>query len=249
MSEHAIEIQPSEQLSLGSQAPVVRMLQAVLEKGVTADSVGAVERLVDLYERMAAKEAEKQFAVAFIELRKELPKIFADRTVPDKFGNEKFRFAAYEDIMQAVDPLLLKHGFTVTFSSEIKEDRITQTCILTHIGGHTRTNQFMARIGSGPPGASPTQADGAASTYAKRFALCAALNIVIERDREGVEQDARKEGEPISDDKAAYLRELVHETKSNEEAFLKYAGASTYEEIGSVKYDMLVNSLLKKQRR
>jgi len=54
---------------------------------------------------------------------------------------------------------------------------------------------------------------------------------------------------PITPDKAQYLRELVAETKSDEAAFLRVAGAPKYEEIGSARYDALVAALHKKVRR
>lgn len=235
------------QLSVSSQAPVAKMLEAVLEKGLTQDNVGAVERLVELYERMQAKDAEKQFASAFVALQSEMPAIQASKSVPDKFGNIKYKFAPYEAIMETVRPLLQKHGFTLTFSMTYNEGRVVQSCTLMHVGGHSRTNQFMARIGSGPPGSSEAQGDGAASTYAKRFALCNALNIITEQDTDG-KDDARSDGEPISKDKAAYLRELVRETKSDEAQFLRFAGASSYDTIGSTRYDSLVAALMKKAR-
>jgi hypothetical protein len=108
----------------------------------------------------------------------------------------------------------------------------------------------MARVGGGPPGSSEAQGDGAASTYAKRFALCGALNIVIERDTDGA-PDARKEGAPITDDQALYLRDLAKQIRAaklpfDEEAFLKYAGAPSYEEIGSERFDGLSKSLSKR---
>lgn len=245
--ELTVQDERPAQISLSSQAPVAKMLEAVLEKGLTADNVGAVERLVELYERMQAKDAEKQFAAAFVALQSEMPAIQASKSVPDKYGNIKYKFAPYEMIMEIVRPLLEKHGFTLTFSMNISEGRVIQSCTLTHVGGHSRTNQFMARIGSGPPGSSDAQADGAASTYAKRFALCNALNIITEQDTDG-KDDARSDGEPISKDKAAYLRELVKDTGSNEAQFLQFAGASSYDTIGSARYDALVAALMKKAR-
>lgn len=242
--ESAITAQTAPQLS---QAPVAQMLQAVIDKGVTAENVAVMEQLVSLYERMQLRDAEKQFAAAFAALQSEMPAVQATKPVPDKFGNIKYHFAPYEEIMATVKPLLLKHGFTITFSMSFSEGRVIQACTLQHVGGHSRTNQFMARIGSGPPGSSEAQGDGAASTYAKRFALCNALNIVTEVDTDG-RTDARNEGEPITQDKAIYLRELVKETKADEAAFLKFAGASKYEEISSTKYDMLVAALRKKAK-
>lgn len=232
------------------QDPVAQMLAAVVEKGVTSENVGALEKLCDLYEKMQSRNAEKQFAAAFVALQAEMPRITADKSVPDKYGNLKYRFAPYEDIMGAVRPLLLKHGFTVTFSMTYSDGRVIQNCTLQHTGGHSRTNQFAARIGSGPPGSSDAQADGAASTYAKRFAFCNALNITIESDNDGAQtNDARAEGEPISKDKIQYLREQVKETGSDEARFLATAGVKTYDEITEGSYSVLVRMLAAKVKK
>ena len=248
--EVAANDRAGEELALAQPSPG-QLIKAVIDKGVTAESVGVVERLVALQERMDAKAAEREFAKAFNSLQSEMPIIKATKPVPgkDKAGNEiiKYHFAPYQDIMEQVRPLLLKHGFTVTFSMGFNEGRIIQTCTLMHTGGHSRSNQFMARIGSGPPGSSEAQGDGAASTYAKRFALCNALNIVTEVDTDG--QDARNEGAPISFEQVAYLKELLAESKADLPAFLKFAGAETLETIGTARYDSLVKALHKKLGR
>lgn len=235
----------SEELALREtqqeQQPVAKMLQAIIDKGVTEQSVAVVERLVSLYERMADKDAEKQFAAAFVRLQADMPAVQAVRDVPNNDGTIRYTFAPYEEIMAKVRPVLQRHGFTVTFSSNVMDGRIVQTCTLQHLGGHKRSNSFGARIGKGPPGSSEAQGDGAASTYAKRFALCDALNIVVDRDT-----DARAEAGCISFEQAQYLRELVKETKSDERAFLKFAGASDYDHIPSDRYDSLARSLHKK---
>ncbi len=145
--------------------------------------------------------------------------------------------------MLRVRPLLLRHGFTVTFSSAVVDGRIVQSCTLQHIGGHKRTNQSAARIGKGPPGSSDAQGDGAASTYAKRFALCDALNIIVDRDT-----DAKAEAGCISFDQAKYLEEMVRDTKSDKVKFLRYAGADDFEHITADRYDVLSRELHKKKK-
>jgi hypothetical protein len=120
-------------------------------------------------------------------------------------------------------------------------------CTITHVGGHSRvTSQFM-RVGA-VYGANDAQNDGATATMARRYALCSALNIVIERDTDGKE-DARVEGQPISFEMAETLRDLVKETKSDESKFLAYAGAKTYDEIGQNRYQELFRSLQNKLSR
>lgn len=237
----------SQLVTMGGQLSPADLIRAVIDKGVTLESVGVVERLVALAERQEARGAEKQFAAAFVALQSEMPNIQASRAVPNKDNSIRYKFAPFEDIMEAVKPLLRKHGFTVSFSMSFADGRVIQACMLQHTGGHSRTNQFMARIGHGPPGSSEAQGDGAASTYAKRFALCDALNITIEHDSDGA--DARNEGAPIAEDKAIYLRELCKEVGANVEKFLKYAGAATFETIGSARYEELVAELNKRRTK
>lgn len=229
--------------------PVAKMLSGIIEKGVTADNVAAFDKLLDVYERLQDKDAERQFAAAFIALQADMPGIRASKPVPGKDGSIRYFFAPFEAIMEEVSPLIRRHGFTLTFSSDFRDDRVIQTCTLQHVGGHKRSNSFAARVGQGPPNSSAAQGDGAASTYAKRFALCDCLNIVIEKDNDGAGDDARSVGAFITRDQAQTLREMVKDTASNEAEFLKWCGATSYEQIGESRYDAAFAALNKKPRR
>ena len=168
--------------------------------------------------------------------------------MPDKNGGTRYTYLPYDEIMREVQPIAEREGISISFSTDFSEGRIVQTCTLTHTSGHSKDYKAFVRAGAGPYGATETQADGAAMTYAKRYALCNALNIVVERDTDGVRPDARNEGAPVSFEQAETLRELVRDTGSDEDAFLKYAGAKTYGEIGSARYQQLFNALNKKAR-
>ena len=225
------------------QPGIAEMLQAVLERGVTQENVAAIGELVKLYERMEDKKSEKEFSLAFNALQSEMPKIQARQAVPNNDGSIRYTFAPYEAIMEQVQPMLLKHGFTVTFSTRYEESRLVKICTLQHTSGHKQANEFAVRIGKGPPFSSETQGDGAAATYAKRFALCDALNITIEKDT-----DARNEGAAITSAQADEFERRVAETNSDRAAFLKYAGANSFREIGEAKYSLLDELLAKKER-
>ena len=221
---------------------VAEMLGAVIERGVTEQNVAAVREIVALYERVQMRDAEKEFAQAFVALQSEMPRVKAVKAVPNNDGTARYRYAPYEEIMEQVAPMLKTHGFTVTFSTEYTDGRIVKICTLQHTGGHSRTNKFAVRIGQGPPRATEAQADGSAGTYAKRGVLCDALNIVIDHD-----DDARADGDNITDDQAAELRARVLATKSNEAKFLKFAGSKNYSEIASTKYPILNEFLSRKE--
>lgn len=240
----SMELVPHREMSVGRPLDPVEMMQSIINQGISSENVAAFTELVKLSEHMEDRKAEKEFAKAFNALQAEMPRVQAKKAVPNRDGSIRYKFAAFEEIMEQIAPFLLKHGFTIFFSMRFADSRIVQTCTLQHISGYKRSNEFAVRIGSGPPSASESQADGAASTYAKRFALCNALNIVIETD-----DDARAEGAPITEKQAFELERRVAETNSDKAAFLKLAGATKFSEIMSEKYDMLDQLLSKKEQR
>lgn len=192
------------------------MLRAVVEKGVTTENVEAMKELVGLYERMDAKQAERDFNAGFVRLQRDLPVIVAKTQIPKRGKYERF-----EDVMDAVAKPLLDHGFSVSFDQEPKEGRISVTCILRHISGHSQRNSFTVRLGGNSD--SETQADCKASTTAKRNALLAALNIIIRQDCLQDEDDLRNDGTSITEVQAEDLMNRVRATGSDEVKFLTFA--------------------------
>lgn len=225
-----------------SSPPIGAMLQAAFEKGVSSENMAVVEKMMDLFERQQKFDAEKEFNRAFVALQADLPIIVATSIIPNRGKYERF-----EDVMRVVGPLLVKHGFTVSFSMDFRDGRILETCTLKHVAGHSQSNSFAVRPGRAD---SDTQADCKAATTAKRNALLNCLNIVIRQDALlNEDQDASLEGATISPDKVAYLREQVAETNSDPVKFLALAGVSKFEEIRTGSYDVLVRALAAKSRR
>ncbi len=226
-----------------NEPSVAMMLQKVIDGGITKENVTALESLVGLYDRMQAKNAEREFNQAFAKLQSELRSVNATRTVPNKDGSPRYRFAPFEDIMEEVQPVLVANGFSISFNSRFMEGgRMVSICTLRHVGGFSQSNEFAVRIGGGPPGATETQADGAAKTYAKRGALCDALNIVVERD-----DDARMIGNSIGKALGDDLARRVCLVGADPAAFLKYAGAHDYPDISDERWPVLDELLKRKE--
>lgn len=222
---------------------VPQMLQTVIQGGVTAENAVAFEKLIELHWKMQERDAEKQFNSAFVALQKDMPTIVASSVIPNRGKYERF-----EDIMRVLSPLLSEHGFSVSFSNDAKDNRITETCTLRHIGGHSQTNTFTVRVGGKAD--SETQADCKAATTAKRNALLNALNIVIRQDcLQDEDNDPRNEGSVITLEQADELERRVAETNSDKSAFLKLAGASMFRQILSGKYNMLDGMLRRKEQQ
>ncbi len=220
---------------------VAVMLREIVQGGITAESVAALESMVGLYERMQTKQAEKDFAAALTELQGETIRVQATKAVDVKNGVPRYTFAPYEEIMRTVQPMLTRHGFSVTFDTKIDGDRLYSVCTLTHKSGHSRSNQFAVRFGK-PPGSSDAQGDMSTKSYAKRGALCDSLNISIDHD-----DDARMIGKPIGRALAEELEARAKAVGADIDAFLKYAGASGFAEISDERWPVLDELLRRKE--
>lgn len=247
------ELQTAEQNRVGQVGhlevrPVptaLEMIQGALAQGITAESVATVRELITLRREMDADEAKREFVRDFIAMQAEIPSIRATKAVPDKHGNVKYHYAPFEEIDRQAAPICAKFGFVYTFSEgAFQQGRITKICTLMHRGGHEKSNPYSVRTGSGPPGATESQADGSAHTYAKRGALRDALNIVTH----GIDNDAREEGGCVTEEQANSLAQRAMDTKSDLAALLKFAGAAAFDQIPAAKYSLLNELLTKKER-
>lgn len=221
------------ELALTPEPSASQILAAVVSGGVTKENVSVVAEIIKMQREIRAEEAARDFATALAGLQGEMPAVVAEKPVmnaEDKGGGVRYVFAPFEDIMKQLRPFLLKYGFTVRFTQKLTETTMVAVCKLTHTSGHSEENEFAIRRGKGPPGSSEAQADGSNSTYAKRYALCNALNIVITKD-----DDAGARGASITAEQAADLRRRVVTTKANQDKFLEAAGAETFETIPETK--------------
>ncbi len=221
----------SKELIVQEPPSVAVMLQSALAQGVTKDNADALGKMMELYERMEAKQAEKDFNASFVVMQQNTPVIVATSVIPNRGKYERF-----EDVMKVVGPLLQKNGFAVSFSQSADDKRITVTCHLRHIGGHSQDTSFSVRYGGKAD--SDTQADCKASTTAKRNSLLQALNIVIRQDCLTEEHDPTMESdERVTKAQADELRELVKVGRFNEADTLAWLEADKYENIPASRYD------------
>ncbi len=234
---------PQMQLVASNEPSVAMMLQKVIEGGITKENVSALESLVGLYDRMQAKNAERDFAVAFNQLMAEMPRIAATKPVPNNDGTVRYKFAPLEEIEAIVRPIALRNGFSYSFSEGPSElGRITKICTVQHSSGHQRVHSFTVRT-SAPPKSNDSQADGSTHSYAKRGAFSDAFSIIVEHD-----DDARMIGKPVGKALADDLEARVIAVGADREAFLKYAGASDYSDISDERWPVLDELLKRKEQ-
>jgi hypothetical protein len=129
-----------------------------------------LEKMLDMQERVLNRNAKQAFASAFAHMQAELPEI-------DRLGKtDKGKYARFEDINEAVRPILQRHGFGVSFRINQGDGKIAVTGVLSHCEGHTEeTDVVLPADTSGSKNS--VQAVGSSISYGKRYALCALLNI------------------------------------------------------------------------
>jgi hypothetical protein len=230
---------------------VADMLQAVIERGVTAENVTALDSLVKLYERVQERESEIKFSIALGRLQAETKNVKAIRPVIIQ-GQVRYMIAPYEDLMEEVRPHLETNGFSVSFSTSFSADRLNKTLRLQHCGGYSRMSDYSVKVSKpmtnreGRETLSEAQMESMASTTAKRGALCDALNIIVEKYQH--DADARSEGGTISAEQAASLRARAQKCGVNEKALLKLAGAETFDGIRDAKAQLVEDFLTQRER-
>lgn len=158
-----------------------------------AVDVEKLEKLIGMQERILAHSARAAFESAFAEMQGELPaidergRILVGETV-------RSRYARYEDIQQAIRPVLKKFGFALRHREEdLPDGKLRIVGVLSHRDGHREEDKFDC-----PPdasgGKSNIQAIGSTRSYGMRYTTISLLNIETRgMDTDGAPPQAAKE--------------------------------------------------------
>jgi len=175
----ATEPRATQLATVPEEAP---MLFGIITPAMLKDiDVDKMQQLLDMKLRIEAIEAEKQFNRALANFQGEMPAIYKWR----QESKGKYNYASYDDIMRMARPILQKHGLAISFSQSETPETLIIVCRVAHVGGHSQETPFtMPKDGpiktqDGRNVTSEAQAQASANSYAKRYCLCNALDIVV----------------------------------------------------------------------
>jgi hypothetical protein len=211
--------------------PIGGVLAVIERAALNPDiDVEKMKALFELQERIMARKAEMAFNAAFAEMQSEMPVIVENGQI--KIGSEiRSKYALFEDINDAIKPILQKHGFAITFKSGTTKDSVSVIPILVHRDGHREVGEAV-ELGADTSGSkNSVQSVGSSMSYAKRYGLMALLNITTRgEDDDGFAGGARL----ATESQAADLQALIEELKVDKARVLKYVSAKAKREIKSL---------------
>jgi hypothetical protein len=204
-----MELQTVQQGQVVAAQPEATTLIAVISRVATDPNcdLDKMERLLNMQERVMAKQAEQAFNAAMAAMQAEIP------SIAERGTGHNIKYATLEDILDTVRPIMHKYGFAVSFRIS-QVDRVTVTGVLMHKDGHREeTSMTLAADTSGSKNA--VQAIGSSVSYGKRYVLCAMLNIATRgEDDNGY---AATPHTPVTDTQAKQLKNLYDRMKPEDQ--------------------------------
>jgi hypothetical protein len=234
------------------QAPEPANLLEIISRASADPStdVAKIEKLLELYERITAKNAEVVFSEAMAACQGEMRRISTDATNPQT----RSQYATYGKLDSVLRPIYFKHGFSLSFSDgeTQKPQHVRVVCLVRHKAGHKETHwKDMPADGKGAKGGDVmtlTHAAGAAQQYGMRYLLKGIFNVAIgEDDKDGNQPE--KDVEFLSEKQVADLKALLTEVGADIPKFLRYLKVDSLESIYAKSYAAVVKLAESKRRQ
>ena len=184
--------QAKQEIATVTETPVVNQAAAiisVIERAATNPDVDIdkMERLLEMQERIMARDAKASYASALAAMAPELPVINERGKIStDRGKTVQSTYALWEDVNDAIKPVLAAHGFALSFRTGREDGQITVTGVLSHRDGHSEeTTITLPHDSSGSKNA--VQAVGSSTSYGKRYTAGLLLNLTSRgEDDDGV---------------------------------------------------------------
>lgn len=176
----------NEIIKSNEEASPSSLIQLAVEKNIDIDKL---ERLLSMKERYDSNLAHKEFLSAMCKFQSICPPLEKSKKVA--FGNTRYSYAPLGEIAATIKQSMSDCGLTHRWEIEDAADKITCTCIISHVMGHSEKTKMSATKDSSG-GKNEIQQRGSSITYLQRYTLIAALGISTADE----DIDGRKE-EPV----------------------------------------------------
>ena len=213
------------------------LIAIAIEKGLDPDKL---EKLMILQERWVATQASQAFGVAMSEFQGNCPVIPCSKEVKGKKGFT-YKYSPLDKTQKLIQPFLTAQGLSVTYSTKIHSDGyLTAFCKVSHVAGHFEISEFTCPVDK-DMAVNDSQRQGSVNSYAKRYALANALNLVFEREDDDGAGGGNKH--VITEEQVANIEALITEVAADLARLLKWQGVDSIEAILLSDYRDIVAAL------
>ena len=213
-----------------------RLIALAIEQNADVDKL---EKLMQLQERWNANQAKIAFYKALSEFQEKCPSVIKSEAGYDN----RYHYAPLDQITETIKGTMRICGLTYRWDQYEDGDKITVTCIITHVSGHSEKNSL-----TGAPDTSGSknaiQSRGSTVQYLRRYTLESALGL----STTSTDNDGGKPIETIDEDQCADLIALADEVGADMGKFLRFMKIGTLKDLPKAKYDSAIKSLEKKRK-
>ena len=207
------------------QSTPMDLIAVAIEKDLDPDKL---EKLMILQERWVATQASQAFGVAMSEFQGNCPVIPCSKEVTGQRGFS-YKYSPLDKTQKLIQPFLTAQGLSVTYSTKIHSDGyLTAFCKVSHIAGHFEISEFTCPVDK-DMAVNDSQRQGSVNSYAKRYALANALNLVFEREDDDGAGGGNKK--VITEEQVANIEALITEVAADLARLLKWQGVDSIEAI------------------
>jgi hypothetical protein len=207
-----------------------------------AVDIDKMERFMAMRRDELARQAQIAFNAAMKAAQQEMPQVVRDAL------NDQTRspYAKYETISEAMQPVIAKHGFALTFgeADSPKANHVRITCDVLHEAGHIKPYHADVPIDAtgmkGNPNKTLTHAFSSTVSYGRRNLKLMIFDVIVKGDAEGHQIDV---DDKITKEQAEQIFALVKSTRAHLRRFCAWMQVKVVEDIPAAQFQRAIDAL------
>ena len=204
--------------------------------------VQKLKELLDMQERITDRNALVAFNAAMKAAQSEMPQVLRDA----KNTQTNSRYARYETISEKIQPVITKHGFSLSFGEDDspKANHIRIVCDVAHEAGHTKRYHADIPVDNvgmkGSVNKTATHAYGSTKSYGKRYLKCDIFDVAVTDQ----DDDGNAAGTPgLTEEQVGTLVEMLDSVGAPHGEFLAWAKVERLSQIPAKDFQKMVAAI------